>query len=923
MTPHLLRRMAFAVLPVALFTMATPTAQAATGSGDDTAALAATYVAARHLPPGTQATIRAGSLHTGTAGGANWAIADFTPAPTDSAAVQTAFQDGASAAVFRQVPGEAWRMVQAGPYGCGFGLPAALVTSFGLASPAICHTNRAADISAAKQAPRSTGTIGQKIADIALSQIGVGVTPAMANFGIVDCDPYSTLVGAQSPNADGCGLNSNFTIENQNEEWCSDFAKWVWQQAGVTVDMNTLNAGSVSFYDWGVDQEQNVTPDTGTPAVGDAVVFFPPGTITPTTYADHVGLVTGINPDGTINMANGDFSGDPDIDVQYDTEISLTSWASSIWHQGEQWVLIAPPGTAQQPTPAVALGGPSRAVAGTSISFRAFAPGATQYLWTFGDGRADNVSGASVSHVYAENGTYPVTVSVTSSLGTVTTKAMNVTVTGASSAVAGVPVNQLWYSPTPVSQYLFLRSSSGDLAAETYDGASWLQQAVPGSLDSGSGITALSYPDPAAGDAMTPHAYYSSGGTLTETYLGSSGWTSAALAGQPAAGSAIVADSGVAGPEVFYFGAGGRLAQSSEQGGGWATSAVGGPATSSLGSLALADTVNGPELFYPSGHSSLTVAFAVGGGWRTTRVPTPSGIVAGSPLAAVSTGSSQVSVFFLNGQGRLTEAVQVGAGWAVLPVTGGPASATALAATTYLTGAQSTAGAITGIGTGVFAVTASGQPSVTYSTASSWQTVALPGTGTGILAADAYQNAGLPSQVFLSGPLSADAASTPGGSWRNAALPATPATLADSVVLYAATSADDTAALAAAAAAGLPASQVTTSFATAWADTLSGNYLVISVGLAATDALDFNVCGWTNPSGEIPGSTPFYPVLGPLNSLPGPDAYEESAAATGSQTPALATDLAYYATHGALPSGVTTLPSAASPVFACSGSPGS
>ena len=33
-------------------------------------------------------------------------------------------------------------------------------------------------------------------------------------------------------------------MQNENETWCSDFTKWVWQQAGVTADMNTLNAGA-------------------------------------------------------------------------------------------------------------------------------------------------------------------------------------------------------------------------------------------------------------------------------------------------------------------------------------------------------------------------------------------------------------------------------------------------------------------------------------------------------------------------------------------------------------------------------------------------------------------------------------------------------------------------------------------------------
>jgi PKD repeat protein len=925
-----LRRLALAVLPVALCLVAA----GQPGSGDSAGALEATYAAARHLPPGSVGGVRAGSLHTATADGVNWAIADFTPAASDPANVQAAFQDGASAAVFRQAPGQAWHLVSAGPYGCGRGLPTPLVQSFGLGNPAVCRANVAAERGAAARAPAPKGGIGDSIASIALTQVGVGVTPPVPDFASVDCDPYSTLVGAQSPNADGCGLNSNFRIQNQNEAWCSDFAKWVWQRAGVTADMNTINAGSVSFYDWGLQQKETMPPGSGTPAVGDAVVFFPPGPITATTYADHVGIVTGINVDGTINMVNGDFAGGPEISVQYDTSISLTSWASQVWNQGEQWVLVTPPAGPQQPAPVAAAAGPTHAVAGTSVSFSARASGATQYLWTFGDGRADNVSGANVSHVYAENGVYPVTMSVTSSLGTVTTRTWDVDVTGPSSAAASVPFNAVWYSPLPVGKYVFLRSPSG-LAAETWDGASWLRLAVPGTPDSGSGLTALSYPDQAVNDAMTPHAYYTSGGTLAETYLGSAGWTTQTLAGQPAAGSAIAADSGAAGPAVFYFGAGRRLFESSEQDGNWVTSAVGGPATASLGSLALADTGAGPVLFYLSENGSLTVA----GPARATQIKTPMGVAPDSPLAAVSTSPysargvwgdgvpPEVTVYFVDRHGALAQAVRSALGWLVSEVPGGPAAgpASALAATSYLLGAQSIVGAPAGVGTELFSLSASGQPSVTYSgsggSSRRWRTVALPGTGTGILAADAYQNAGEPSRLYLSGPVSVDTASTPGGPWTSAALPATPATLADSVVLYAATAGDYASALPAAAAAGLPASQVTKSFATAWADTLSGNYLVIAVGLAATDALYFNVCGWANPSGEIAGSTPFYIAGGPLNSRPGPDAYEEAAAAASSQTPALAADLAYYATHGTLPPGVTSLPSGARPVYACSGDP--
>jgi hypothetical protein len=282
-----------------------------------------------------------------------------------------------------------------------------------------------------------------------------------------------------------------------------------------------------------------------------------------------------------------------------------------------------------------------------------------------------------------------------------------------------------------------------------------------------------------------------------------------------------------------------------------------------------------------------------------------------------------VGVYFIDGRGKLAEAVNGALGWVVSELPGGPYAARSLAAARYLLGAQSAVGGPVGVGTEVFTLDSSGQPSVTYSGAAAgqWQTAQLPGTGSSILAADAYQNAGEPSRLYLSGPLSADLASKPGGPWTSATLPTTSATFAGTVVLYAATASDYTAALGAASAAGLPASQVTKSFSTAWADTLSGNYLVISVGQAATDALDYNACGWPDPSGEIPGGTPFYPVSGPLNSLPGPDAYEDAVAQTSSQTPALATDLAYYATHGHLPPGVTTLPAEAKPVDACSGDP--
>jgi PKD repeat protein len=928
---------ALAMGPVTAATASTRSGAAPAPAVPVPAELTRAFEAARHIPGSAVGGIRAGSLHVDSAAGTQWAIASFIPSRSAGQQLAAGFQDGAATGVFTWGSG-GWQLVRTGPYGCGAGLPAALRRDWDLASPAGCAAaagrQRAAAGHALSAMPRagsasaSPGTgaagLGPSIARIALSQVGVGDTPAVTSFAGVDCDPYSTLVAGFSANSDGCGHDQSFRVENENEAWCADFTKWVWQRAGITADMNTLNAGSVSFYDWGLQQGETMPADSGTPAAGDAIVFFPPGTITPDTYADHVGIVTAVSADGTISMVNGDFLGASNISVQYSTKISLTSWAAGVWGPGEQWVIVAPPPAAQQPAPDVSMSGPHTAVTGTAGTFRAQGaePGGSirQYYWTFGDGRTTNTTGADVTHVFSEAGRYTVTVTVTSGFGTATTRTWNVSILGASSAVAAVPSDAVWFATTPVSEYLFVRSAGG-LAAETWDGAGWLQAAVPGQPAASGGLAALSYPDPAAGDAMTPHVYFrSAGGGLAQTYLTGAGWVTQPLPGQPAAGSAIVAATAVTGdPEVFFAGPGGQLAESALRAGGWVTGALPGTAGLSPASLALASTVSGVRIFSAGRGGALTVTWPSGGGWRTR--PLPGRLAPGSSLAAVTTPSGQARVIYTGRGGGLASLTEApGGGWLPGALPGTPAPATTLAAANYLL----PSGSAGPLGEEVFYPTAAGRPAVTFSAGQGWQTAALPGTAARLIGADAYPVAGQPSQVFLSsagGGLAAETAAAPAGPWASVSLPTAPATFADRVVLYAASPADDAAALAAAAAAGLPAGQVTTSFATAWAHALSGDYLVISVGLAATDALYFNVCGWANPSGDIPGSTPFYIASGPLDRLPPAGAYEEAAAAAAPQTPQLATDLAYYATRGSLPPGVTTLPAAAGPQYTCSGSP--
>jgi surface antigen len=111
------------------------------------------------------------------------------------------------------------------------------------------------------------------------------VSIAQANLGKTACSTNS---------AGGTGYYTSCTGNNgQPEEYCSDFAKWAWAQAGVDVTGLTTAAGSFAQYG----------PLQSAPHVGDAVLFdYNPDT----GYAAHVAIVTAVNPDGSIESIGGD-----------------------------------------------------------------------------------------------------------------------------------------------------------------------------------------------------------------------------------------------------------------------------------------------------------------------------------------------------------------------------------------------------------------------------------------------------------------------------------------------------------------------------------------------------------------------------------------------------------------------------------------
>jgi CHAP domain len=119
----------------------------------------------------------------------------------------------------------------------------------------------------------------QRIVSIAEGQIGYQTDPA---------DTYCNRFSAYWYSGQSCG-NGNY-----QEEWCADFAAWVWEQAGAAVTFQyvpgDLNSSSASFYEWGVAHGTWHPVGSGyVPQPGDVAVYgLDIGALT----AQHVAVVT-------------------------------------------------------------------------------------------------------------------------------------------------------------------------------------------------------------------------------------------------------------------------------------------------------------------------------------------------------------------------------------------------------------------------------------------------------------------------------------------------------------------------------------------------------------------------------------------------------------------------------------------------------
>ena len=111
----------------------------------------------------------------------------------------------------------------------------------------------------------------------------------------------------------------------------------------MTSGLGTPTSSAASFYTWGTEHGAAHTlrrdaQDRGCGAP------LPAGTTAPNgSYADHLGIVTAVHFDGTVNPVNGDFLGASNISAQYNTNVHLSTWASQVeGNKGEKRALVSP-----------------------------------------------------------------------------------------------------------------------------------------------------------------------------------------------------------------------------------------------------------------------------------------------------------------------------------------------------------------------------------------------------------------------------------------------------------------------------------------------------------------------------------------------------------------------------------------------------
>lgn len=158
-----------------------------------------------------------------------------------------------------------------------------------------------------------------RIVAIAISQVGYKTHPSNSY-----CNRYSAYWHSGAAVC-GVGLSS--------EQWCADFAEWVWNKAGVRFNYGfyegEMNSGSFSMYQWGTeDHRWHGVGSRYVPEPGDVAIY---GLDVAESTAQHVAIVTSFTPGQRgPNVVNGDGSRTGFSVV----EVGIDQWKADVHSDG-------------------------------------------------------------------------------------------------------------------------------------------------------------------------------------------------------------------------------------------------------------------------------------------------------------------------------------------------------------------------------------------------------------------------------------------------------------------------------------------------------------------------------------------------------------------------------------------------------------
>jgi CHAP domain len=608
--------LAVLVAVLAGYLAAAPAGAAATGLRSGAAGLSLSPATQRHLielfakkrgvPAADVGPIAPGAvLGPRTSSGRQWMMVSLRPATSASVTAKLKFQTG-DTGVFTRRAGHAWTLEGLGgePAGCNAGIPANLRHDWQLPSCTAQNLGSPRPLPVTRQ--QNAADTSGALVDIALAQVGVSDNPASppADDFDPDCNPYTTLVG-NPDGAGSCGARTSngawfSNVETTNEEWCADFTKWVWEQAGITSGLTTLNPAAASFYTWAADHGESVGFG-GAPQVGDAVLFYPAGTSAPNgNYADHVGIVSSINGNGSLNLVDGDFLGSTNISVQYNTDVSGPSWYSP----GEEWAFVSPKLPAS-PTAYVFWKGQNGALWEAQGSADSTLSGPTNRgMGTLGSQPTAGVDAKGATYVYWEGTNGDLWEAYWTGSGWAGPVNRGMGPLGSPPTVAITPDG---------TAYVFWKGTNGHL----YEAQGPADGALSGPTDRGMG-TLGSAPTAGVDASGATYVYWKgTNGDLWEAYWTGSGWAGPVNRGMGTLGSPpAVAITSNATAYVFWQGTNGDLYEAQ----GPADGTLSGPTSRGMGNLDSTPTAgvgaNGATYVYWEGPGSdLWEGYWDGSGW--------------------------------------------------------------------------------------------------------------------------------------------------------------------------------------------------------------------------------------------------------------------------------------------------------------------